>query len=519
MRVNAIVGVPPELQAYSLAKYSRSNQSLTESIFELSAQRAEKFLETYYFAYGHRSIADLAHITITVEQISMLAAFYLSDEPLWDGQSRSSRYQNFRENGYHVPSQLNETPAHEQYTRAIEFLFERYEFFARELGDVLRGVLPKPEAMSDSAYIRAVQARAFDVARYMLPLATLTSSGQVTSGRVLERQISRLRAHGLSELREIGDALAKACRVRATDYTEGKLRQVWQNLGMNESEIDRYLTALTDERVLHQPAAPTLVRYTAPDQFPRQALSAVEEYLGSRLRINGGLLDDTTVSLIEPETDLLDALVHSMLYLVDPNGRSYAQLSSLVATLTPEEKREVVTRAMRARGEHDEWLRVQRVGYVVGFDVFGDFGALRDLHRHRRCIQLIPDLKLDLGFPALASIFQQGLGEDGAHLATERGLIEAFELALGQAIETAQAFPQTDCALYLLPLAARQRMAFKMDLAEAAYLIELQSRVGGHFSYRGIAYTMYQLLCQRYPFLTDAIRATNPQEVVDLLNR
>jgi len=519
MRVNAIVGVPPELQAYSLAKYSRSNQSLTESIFELSAQRAEKFLETYYFAYGHRSIADLAHVTIAVEQVSMLAAFYLSDEPLWDGQSRSSRYQNFRENGYHMPSQLNEGPDSEQYTRAIEFLFERYEFFAKELGDVLRRVLPKPQAMNDSAYARAIQARAFDVARYVLPLATLTSSGQVTSGRVLERQISRLRAHSLSELHEIGDALAEACRVPATDYTEGKLRQVWETLGMNENEIDRYLTALADEGVLRQPAAPTLVRYTAPDQFPRQALNAVEEYLGSRLGVDDGPLDDTIVSLIEPEIDLLDALVHSMLYLVDPAGRSYAQLNFLVATLTPQEKQEILTQAMRARGEHDEWLRAERVGYAVGFDVFADFGALRDLHRHRRCVQLIPDLKLDLGFPALASIFQQGLGEDGAHLAAERGLIEAFESALGQAIETARAFPQTDCAPYLLPLAARQRMVFKMDLAEAAYLIELRSRVGGHFSYRGIAYMMYQLLCQRYPFLTDAIRATNPQEVVDLLSR
>src|SRR6187431_2147517 len=73
VKVYAVVGVPPEVQAYAMAKYSRSAQSMLESIGELSIQRAEQFLNTFYFQYGHRSIADLAHLTMGVESVSILA--------------------------------------------------------------------------------------------------------------------------------------------------------------------------------------------------------------------------------------------------------------------------------------------------------------------------------------------------------------------------------------------------------------------------------------------------------------
>jgi hypothetical protein len=215
----------------------------------------------------------------------------------------------------------------------------------------------------------------------------------------------------------------------------------------------------------------------------------------------------------------LGALVHSMLYLVDRRGRSYAQISSLVAALTPEERQEILARALRERGEHDEWLRAQRVGYTVWLDVFADVGALRDLHRHRRCVQLIPDLKLDLGLPNVDALLVQGLGDNDLQVAAQRGLIDAFGSALGQAFQTTRDFPYRERSPYLLPLAARQRILFKMDLTEAVYIIKLRSRVGGHSSYRTIAYTMYRLVSERYPCRADAIRATNPQEVVDLLNR
>ena len=101
--VFAVFGVEPEIQAYAMAKYSRSSLSMKESLREISSQKAEKFLNTFYFQYGHRSIADLAHIALAVERLSILAAIELADEQRWDGQERSTRYQDFRKSGYYTP--------------------------------------------------------------------------------------------------------------------------------------------------------------------------------------------------------------------------------------------------------------------------------------------------------------------------------------------------------------------------------------------------------------------------------
>src|ERR1700747_2378863 len=92
VEVFALYGVEPEVQAYAMAKYSRSALSMKESLKEISEQKAEQFLNTFYFQYGHRSIADLAHIAFAIEKLSILAAIVLVDEQRWDGQERSTRY-------------------------------------------------------------------------------------------------------------------------------------------------------------------------------------------------------------------------------------------------------------------------------------------------------------------------------------------------------------------------------------------------------------------------------------------
>src|SRR5215467_3047895 len=103
VNVFAVHGVDPEVQAYAMAKYSRSALSMKESLKEISEQKAEQFLNTFYFQYGHRSIADLAHLAFAIEKLSILAAIVLVDEQRWDGQERSTRYQNFKKSGYFVP--------------------------------------------------------------------------------------------------------------------------------------------------------------------------------------------------------------------------------------------------------------------------------------------------------------------------------------------------------------------------------------------------------------------------------
>jgi thymidylate synthase ThyX len=521
MDVYAVIGAPPEIQAYALAKYSRSAQRLRESIDELSTQRAEQFLNTFYFQYGHRSIADLAHIALAIENISMLAAFYVVDEPLWDGQERSSRYQDFRKSGFYIPPALAEgSPEREEYTRALDYLLERYEFFSAELLSVLTQVQTRPPEMSPGDYKRTLRARAFDVARYFLPLATRTSVGQVTSARVLEQQISRLTGHAIAELHGIGAAIRQACQTPAHNFLEGKLQAAWEAASLTQEQREQQQRALEEAGVVEVSVAPTLVKYTNPDTYAPATLQAAYEQFGPRLHSVSAAPDlSASVTLVAPETDLLESYAAGLLYLIDDQSRSYSQLQPLAHALSEEEKQNLFMQSLQQRGQHDDWLRLHRLGYLLAYDLLVDFGALRDLHRHRRCIQLIPDLKLHLGFDDPATIFQAGLGADGAALAAQQGLMDSYREAMEQAVETARRFAVPEFAAYLLPLGARQRALFKMDLAEAAYIIELRSGVAGHFAYRRAAYGMYSALCQRYPYLAPTIRATNPDEVVDLLRR
>jgi hypothetical protein len=104
VEVYSVYGVEPEILAYAMAKYSRSALSMKESLKEISQQKAEKFLNTFYFQYGHRSIADLAHVGLAIERLSLLAAIAVVDEQRWDGQERSTRYQDFRKSGYFAPA-------------------------------------------------------------------------------------------------------------------------------------------------------------------------------------------------------------------------------------------------------------------------------------------------------------------------------------------------------------------------------------------------------------------------------
>ena len=133
--VYAIHGADPEVLAYAMAKYSRSALTMRESLAEISSQRAEQFLNTFYFQYGHRSIADLAHIPFAIERLSLLAAIELVDEQRWDGQERSTRYQNFQKSGWFTPDLGPDTP---QYTAAIEDLFVAYEHTGAKMFEALR---------------------------------------------------------------------------------------------------------------------------------------------------------------------------------------------------------------------------------------------------------------------------------------------------------------------------------------------------------------------------------------------
>jgi thymidylate synthase ThyX len=493
-RIYSVVGVPPEIQAYALAKYSRSNQGMLESIRELSQQRAEQFLNTFYFQYGHRSIADLAHLVFGLEQISILAAIDVVDEPVWDGQERSTRYQPFRRTGWHLPAEVAGTPAEDTFSQTAEALFGAYQDLTNALLAHLQDSVERPAELDEGVYRRTLRARAFDVARSLLPLATHTSVGQIVSARVAERQVGRLLESPYAEIQAVGAELKLACQVPAD-------------------------APLSTEP--QPPAAPTLVKYAQASAYRMQVERDLTEAAESWLGVAGVADRSTAVELAESESDPLDEIVATLLYRHDRHGRSFRQTQAAVGELSQAQKQEIFDLSLRDRGLHDDLLREHQAGYGLIFDVLVDLGSFRDLHRHRRCVQVQQPLSFETGFSAPEQVFEWGLGAQAAHAALEAGLGDTYVQALEKAEQAAVAVRQTSplAADYLLPLAFRTRCLFKMDFAQAAYMIEQRTQPQGHFSYRRIAWGMFQALRARWPHLAEPIRAADPDGPLDLLRR
>jgi thymidylate synthase ThyX len=503
--VYAIHGADPEVLAYGMAKYSRSALSLRESLAELNEQKAEKFLNTFYFQYGHRSIADLAHLAFAVEKLSILAATMVVDEPRWDGQERSTRYQDFQKSGYFVPDFGGDDPARELYQDTVDFLFAEYRHFSEEMFRYLQGRTSKPAEMKLDAYERTLKARAFDLSRYLLPLATNTSLGQIVSARTLENQVSRLLSHTHAEVRRIGELLKQAAREDSFNVN----RSVGHELA---EQIERECPALAEraQQVLLREVkvAPTLMKYAEPNVYDaetRQDLTAATRELLANEPVEPAplvdLLDDEPLD-IELATTLLYQYSH----------HSYRQIREVVASMNDPRRSEIIELGLRHRGRHDEVARTFCSGQKFRFDILMDIGGFRDMHRHRRCVQIVQEYTTRHGYDRPDDIEAAQLSSRYDAVMT-RARDRAARLA-SRATEEADEQSQ-----YVIPLAYRKRALFKMDLAEAIYISELRTGPAGHFSYRNVAYAMYQAVAQLYPKLAKYFRVTDVREPIDLLKR
>lgn len=464
-RVLSVGPMPPEKLAYALARYSRSPDSMVDSVEWVRTHDSAKFLESFYFQYGHASIADLGHVTICFEGVSEIAAAELEDEQLWDGQARSSRYQDFSKSGVIVPPEL--TPAEGTvYTDACDTLLTAYREIKERATAYLQKQLPRPEDMKPDAYARNITARAFDIARYLLPFGIPTGVGQVTSIRTLEKQIRRLKGSEFQEVRDLGDELAHACAAPADC--------VWQ-----------------DDEAINGPIAPTLARHAERDEFPRRLRADLAEWAAHHLP-KAEPQEQRAVDLLQPDDHVAD-ICASLLYPV--TDRPFRELYQLACGWPAARRQEVLRVALGSRGHRDELPRPFRSAPYV-FDIVMDIGAYRDLHRHRRCQQLRQNYTNKLGYETPDTVEKCG-GTD------------VFTNALRAADEAIAQLPQP-AGQYALPLAARSRFLFKMDFAELEYISRLRSGVKGHFSYRKIAWEMKKALEQVDPMLGELVEATPP---------
>jgi thymidylate synthase ThyX len=463
-RVFTLSPMPPEKCAYALARYSRSPDSIRDSIEWVRTHDSAKFLESFYFQYGHASIADLGHVVICLEGISELAAIEAEDEQLWDGQARSSRYQDFSKSGFVTPPELDAAQA-TLYRETAEKLLSGYKQVHAQVCEYLAERLPRPETMKPDVYQRNIKARAFDVARYLLWLGVPTGVGQVTSIRTLERQIRRMKASEFQEVRELAGEMAAACAAEASCR--------WSRDDAPEA------------------VAPTLARHVDPDEHQARSRDEVRQWACENLTASERETSEA-VDLLKPADPLTD-IVATLLYPV--TDRPYRDLYRLAETWSERRKNEVLGVALGSRTRRDDLPRAFR-GAPYVYDIVMDIGAYRDLHRHRRCQQFRQPYSTGLGFEIPEAIGGANVGE-------------LYSRLLGEASDVVTKLP-APAAQYLLPFATKCRFLFKMDFAEAEYICRIRSGVKGHFSYRRIAWQMKEKMTELEPQLGALMEATPP---------
>ena len=502
VNVFAVHGVDPEVQAYAMAKYSRSALSMKESLKEISEQKAEQFLNTFYFQYGHRSIADLAHLAFAVERLSILAAIVLVDEQRWDGQERSTRYQNFKKSGYYIPDFDGNDQLKAEYCATLDFLFSEYEIFSQEMLRYYTRQVVRPPEMPEEAYTRTLRARAFDNSRYLLPLGTNTSLGQIVNARTLESQIARLLSSPYKEVRSLGELLQQAAREPAFNVHAESVRALVEEIRQVSSELG----GRAAEQLLRPvKAAPTLVKYANVNDYEIQSRKELAQ-AAAELMGNAPIESAPLVDLVEGEPleiEIATTLLYSACHY------SYRQVRERVESLDAKRRDEIIDLGARHRGRHDELLRTFHSGQQFRFDILMDVGGFRDMHRHRRCTQIEQGFTALHGYDVPPDVISAGL---------EARYRQAMDKALAAHNQLASA-ADPHAGLYALPLAFRKRTLFKMDFAEALYISELRTTGAGHFSYRNVAYAMYEEVAKKHPALAKYFRVTNVNDPIDLLQR
>ncbi len=458
-----------------------------------------------------RSIADLAHIALAIERLSILAAIVVADEQRWDGQERSTRYQDFKKSGYYTPNFEGASggsggaAAGAVYRDTIELLFATYEKVSQATFEYLASITPRPAEMKAEAYERTLRARAFDVSRYLLPLATNTSLGEIVNARTLETQVAHLLSQPHYELRKLGAQLKRAATSPAYNTNEESLRALVEAI----QRVSPDLALRAEQELLREVrVASTLVKYADPNAYEIESRRELRQAVAEIMK--GVAIDPA------PPVDLLDSepleieLATALLY--GNCHYSYRQIRQAVADAGESRRSEIIDLGLRHRGKHDEMPRAFSAGHEFRFDILMDIGGFRDMHRHRRCIQIMQDFTTAHSYDTPPEVGAAGIRAD-YESAMQRAACAVEKLAESGGAEA------RENSQYAIPLAFRKRTLFKMDFAEAVYISELRTTPAGHASYRNVAYAMYEVVAMKHPALAKYFRVHDVREPVDLLKR
>jgi thymidylate synthase ThyX len=471
--VFALRNLPEVVKGALFARYSRSAKSLRRLFLDefydqvaeqrppvdsaVGEERATRFYRRVLDEYGDDSVAQLAGAHVACEQASNLLTKALEWGRLAAYMEQSTRYQSYTDKPggrwrYHLDPDVDaDAELGGEYRRVLDGVFATYAELVPAMIDHLGRTLAPEPGVDEAAWRRAVKARALDGLRGMLPAATTANLGIFASGQAYEALLLRLRAHPLPEARSYADLLLR------------ELRQV----------IPSFL-----ERVDLPDRGGVWAQYLA--ETAEETTKAVDALLGDPAPHEEG----PSVRLVEfdpaGEDKVLTAIAYPSLRLGE------AEVARRVERLDADERARLLSAYVgeRTNRRHRPGRAFERAVYT--FDVVSDYGAFRDLQRHRLCTIVWQRLTPDLGFEVPSEVSEAGLGDRYAgSVGRLAGLYRALE----------PRFPAQ--APYAVSMAHRVRYSMTMNARELMHLSELRSSPQGHPTYRAVAQRMHTLVAER----------------------
>ena len=267
----------------------------------------------------------------------------------------------------------------------------------------LVSITPKPADMKPDAYERTLRARAFDITRYLLPLATNTSLGEIVNARTLETQIAHLLSHTHKEVRALGESLKQAATGAAYNVNADSLRELVEQI----RAVNPELGARAEQELLREVrVAPTLVKYADPNAYEMETRRELRQAACELMASEPIAPSKAIVDLLDEEP-LEVEIATTLLY--EHSHHSYRQIRQAVQVAGERRRREIIDLGLRHRGRHDEMLRGFRAGQQFRFDILMDTGGFRDMHRHRRCIQVMQGFTTQHGYEMLLDMEDAGV--------------------------------------------------------------------------------------------------------------
>jgi len=464
--VFALVNLPEVVKGALFARYSRSPKSLRRLFLDefreeaaapvahhIGTARADRLYERVFSEYGDDSVAQLGGVHLACEDASNILTKVLEWGRLMAYLEQSTRYIPYtdRPGGrwrYHVPAELDGHPLRERFVETHDRAFETYVRWIEPLRDHWASRLTRPADIGDAAWRSTIRAKALDSLRGLLPAATRSSVGIFGTGQGYEALLLRMRRHPLAEVRDYADRMLVELRKVIPAFLQRVDRpergHVWSDY-LADSRRD---TARIADRLL-----------AGLEPEPRE---------------------EVTLTDFDPEGEIkvVAAALYASSRLPDD------QLLAVARKLGPEERRQVLDAYVGARANrrHKPGRAFERTSYR--FDVLGDYGAFRDLQRHRLLTLEWQPLSTRHGWVCSEEIEAVGALPDWRHVMEEAGhLYEALRAAgLGEV------------APYAVSMAYRLRYYMELNAREAMHMIELRTTPQGHPAYRRICQAMHRLI-------------------------